>query len=194
MPPKAKFTRDDIVQAALNIVREEGIQALTARALGTKLGSSARPIFTIFQSMEEVQQEVFFAGKELYNRYIKECFEQPSAFMAIGIQYVQFAIREPKLFQLLFMTEKETVPDVASILNFLDDEYADILFSIKKEFGLDEEQAKRFYQHLWIYTHGIASLCVTKTCTFTEEELGKMLYEVGESLYRKMKLEKGEMQ
>lgn len=194
MPPKAKFTRDEIIQAALNIVREDGIEALTARALGAKLGSSARPIFTIFQSMEEVQQEVFFAGKELYDQYIKECFEQPSAFMAIGIQYVQFAVKEPKLFQLLFMTEKETVPDVAGILSFLDDEYADILFAIKNEFGLDEEQAKRFYQHLWIYTHGIATLCVTKTCMFTEEELGKMLYEVGESLYRKMKLEKGEMQ
>ena len=63
MPPKAKFTREEIVQAALGIVREDGIQALTARALGAKLGSSARPIFTIFQSMEEVQQEVFRANR-----------------------------------------------------------------------------------------------------------------------------------
>ena len=58
MPPKAKFSRDEIVETALAIVREDGIQALTARALGDKLGSSARPVFTVFQNMEEVQDAV----------------------------------------------------------------------------------------------------------------------------------------
>lgn len=186
MPPKAKFTKEEIVQAALGIVREDGIQALTARALGSKLGSSARPVFTIFQSMEEVQQEVFNAGKELYNQYTKECLEQTSAFMSIGIQYIRFAAKEPKLFQLLFMTEKESVPDLSSVLNFIEERYDDIFLSIKKDYGIDGLEAKRFYQHLWIYTHGIATLCVTKTCAFTEKEIGEMLYEVGESILRKM--------
>lgn len=57
MPPKAKFTRSQIIQAALAIIRENGMAALSARTLGAKLGSSARPIFTVFQSMEEVQQK-----------------------------------------------------------------------------------------------------------------------------------------
>ena len=57
MPPKAKFTKAEIIEAALNIVRADGYEALTSRALGTYLGSSARPIFTVFKNMEEVQQE-----------------------------------------------------------------------------------------------------------------------------------------
>lgn len=65
MPPKAKFTKEEIIEAALEITRSEGFQALTARALGTKLGSSSRPIFTLFQNMDEVQQEVVNAAKEL---------------------------------------------------------------------------------------------------------------------------------
>ena len=40
MPPKAKFTRAEIIEAALNIVRTDGYEALTSRALGTYLGSS----------------------------------------------------------------------------------------------------------------------------------------------------------
>ena len=67
MPPKAKFTRDIIIQAGLSIVRENGIEALTARALGAKLGSSARPIFTVFQSMDEVQAEVKESAKSIYD-------------------------------------------------------------------------------------------------------------------------------
>ena len=55
MPPRAKFSREEITDAAFAIVRAEGMQALTARSLGDALGSSARPIFTVFQNMEEVQ-------------------------------------------------------------------------------------------------------------------------------------------
>ena len=52
MPPKAKFTKTEIIEAALNIVRTDGYEALTSRALGIYLGSSARPIFTVFKNME----------------------------------------------------------------------------------------------------------------------------------------------
>ena len=68
MPPSAKFTREEIVRAALTLVRTEGFDALTARALGAKLGSSARPIFTVFQNMEEVQQAVMDAAKAVFEK------------------------------------------------------------------------------------------------------------------------------
>ena len=55
MPPKAKFTREEVISAALEIVRANGEEALTARSLGEKLGSSARPVFTLFDSMEEIK-------------------------------------------------------------------------------------------------------------------------------------------
>ena len=64
MPPKPKFTREEITAAALDLVSERGIDALTARDLGVRLGSSARPIFTVFKNMEEVQQAVRQAAME----------------------------------------------------------------------------------------------------------------------------------
>ncbi len=78
---------------------------------------------------------------------------------------------------------------MSNVLNFIEVEHDDIFLAIKAEYGIDKQAAKRLYQHLWIYTHGIATLCVTKTCTFTEKEIESMLYEVGESLLRKMKVE-----
>ena len=51
MPPKAKFTKKEIIEASMSIVQKDGFPALTARALGARLGSSARPIFTVFSSM-----------------------------------------------------------------------------------------------------------------------------------------------
>ena len=66
MPPKAKFNRNEIIDTALCITREQGIEAVTARELGKRLGSSARPIFTVFESMDEVKELVILKSKELW--------------------------------------------------------------------------------------------------------------------------------
>lgn len=186
MPPKAKFTREEITAAALQIVREGGGDALTARALGDRLGSSARPIFTVFRGMEEVQGQVRSAARELYNAYVEEALSENEGdvprFKCVGQQYIRFAVSEPKLFQLLFMREQEKMPDFQNILPLIETNYEGILISIEEEYGVDRLLSLRLYQHLWIYTHGIATLCATRMCGFSGEEIGIMLTEVCRSL------------
>lgn len=187
MPPKAKFTRDEIIEASLAIVKTEGFKALTARALGAKLGSSARPIFTVFDSMEEVQQAVIDEAKRIYKQYVKCGLKEKLPFKGVGRQYILFAMEEPKLFQLLFMKEQELVPNLSGVLPLIEESYDDILYSIQSSYALDEEKSKRLYYHLWIYTHGIASLCATKMCCFTAEEINTMMTDVFVSLLKNMK-------
>ena len=187
MPPKCKFTREEIVKAALDLTREEGIDALTARALGAKLDSSAKPIFTVFENMEEVQSEVRKAAKALYADYIKTGLSEDIAFKGVGTQYILFSIKEPKLFQLLFMAEQPQKPPVKSILPVIDENYPQILASVQNGYGLEEADAERIYRHLWIYTHGIASLCATNMCSFTAEEINGMMTEVFLGLLKEVK-------
>lgn len=185
MPPKAKFTKEEIVNAALDITKTDGISLLTARALGTKLGSSARPVFTVFKNMEEVQNQVIQAAKNLYREYIKTGLSETPPFRGVGKQYILFAIQEPKLFQLLFMTEQKEVPGLSEILPLIDESYDEILLSVKKSYSLNDALSKQLYQHLWIYTHGIASLCATGMCRFSKEEMEKMMAEVSNGLVKK---------
>ncbi len=189
MPPKAKFTKAQITEAAFGILREEGMENLTARALGAKLGSSACPIFTAFANMEEVQQSAIAAAKALYKEYVEKGLSETPAFKGVGMQYIQFAVHEPKLFRRLFMTEQTTVPDFDRVLPLIDQSYAEILASITENYGVTNTAAQRLYSHLWIYTHGIASLCATKMCRFTEEEISDFLTEVFVSLLKKCKEE-----
>lgn len=189
MPPSAKFTREEIVQAALGLVREEGIDALTARALGSRLGSSARPIFTVFQNMEEVQQAVMDAARARYKTYIQKGLTQEKAFQGVGTEYIRFSIEEPKLFQLLFMREREQVPDFAGVLVMIDENYVQILDSIRHDYGMVGAAAERLYRHLWIYTHGIAALCATNMCRFTGGEIENMMVEICRSLLKSMREE-----
>lgn len=187
MPPKCKFSREEIIQVALDLTRTEGINALTARALGTKLGSSPKPIFTVFENMEAVQAEVQKAAKALYAAYIHVGLQQQLPFKGVGTQYILFAIQEPKLFQLLFMSEQPHKPSVAGILPVIDESYDQILLSVQNGYGLDQKDAENLYRHLWIYTHGIAVLCATNMCLFTAEEISRMMSEVFVGLLKEIK-------
>ena len=187
MPPKAKFTREEIVSAALALVREEGMSALTARGLGAKLGSSARPIFTVFNGMEEVSCEVIKAAKLIYDEYVERGLANENAFKGVGTQYILFAINEPKLFQLLFMTENNA--NIENVLTYIEENYSKILDSIKTAYNLKDDKALRLYRHLWIYTHGIAVLCATKTCDFTGEQISDMVTDVFVGVFKKIKAE-----
>lgn len=194
MPPKAKFTKDEIIETALKIVRKRGFDALTARSLGEELGSSARPIFTLFQGMDEVQGEVRKAARNLYDGYVAKALSEDrpyeQAFKSVGVQYILFACTEPKLFQLLFMEEKDNPPDFAGVLPMIDGNYEVILKSVRDSYKLDDESALMLYKHLWVYTHGIASLCAAGMCRFTGEEISEMVTDVFTALLSKYKMEK----
>ena len=100
------------------------------------------------------------------------------------MQYILFAVDEPKLFQLLFMTEQPQSPKLSGILPLIEESYEEILLSIEKEYGFDRAFAQKLYYHLWIYTHGIATLCATQMCRFTEEEISGMMTEVCRGIMR----------
>lgn len=191
MPPKPKFTREDVVRAGLAMARELGMDQLSARALAQRLKSSSCPIFTLFGSMDEVHEAVMEAAKQLYAQYVREGLAQTPAFKGAGMSYIRFAMEEPKLFQALFMRVLPGVPDIDRMLPQLDDNYEQILQSITDAYGLKREVADWIYRHLTIYTHGIATLCVTGTCSFSPEQVNTMLTEVFVGLLAQAK--KGEL-
>lgn len=178
MPPKAKFTRNEILDMALSITREQGMDAVTARELGKRLGSSARPIFTVFENMDEVREQVIVKARELYGKYVEAGLQEPLPFRGVGIAYIRFAMQEPRLFQLLFMRAVGEATDISRILPMIDDNYNKILQSVQLPYGLERNAAERIYQHLWTYTHGIATMSATGLCSYTMEQLEERLTEV----------------
>lgn len=186
MPPKAKFTREEIIDASLSIVQKNGIESLTARELGKALGSSTRPIFTVFKNMDEVIYELKISVKELYKKYIEIGLSEDKPFRGVGKQYILFAIKEPKLFMWLFMTGQKEVLTMSNVLSIIDDNYNKILNSIISCYNIEKKKAIILYKHLWIYSHGIATLCATGICHFEAEEINAMISEVFISLIKNM--------
>lgn len=175
MPPKPKFTKEEIVTAALELVSEKGIEALTARELGVRLGSSARPIFTVFNSMEEVQAEVRAAALKRFESYAEKAMHYTPVFKQVGMQMILFAIEEPKLYQLVYMSENAGATDFEGITQRLGDVAQLCVDVIQRDYSLSEKDAKALFEHVWIYTFGIGALCATGMCRFSQDEIIQML-------------------
>ncbi len=175
MPPKPKFSREDIVDAALGIVQRSGIQALTARELGESLGSSARPIFTLFKSMDEVMQAVRTEAMRRYNAYVSGAKDYFPSFKAIGILMLRYAKEQPRLFQLLFMNENSGARQFSDVFDSLGETANLCLEFVMSDYGLSEEEARFLFQYVWTFTYGVSAMCVTGMCDFSEDELINML-------------------
>ncbi len=167
-----------MITAALNLTRQEGIGAVTARGLGAQLGVSSRPIFTAFRNMEELHEEILKAARELYNGYVELGLADNPPFKGVGMQYFRFAREEPKLFELLFMRAGSAAYSLSDILPVIDDNSDKILRSVQESYGLSLESAHRLYRTLWIFTHGLGCLSVSGMSQLSYEEAGELLTEV----------------
>lgn len=175
MPPKPRFKREEIVAAAMEIVAQKGIEGLTTQELRDVLQCSASPIFTVFDTMKEIQDEVRIAAMKRFEEFAVADIPNMPIFKQIGIKMVLFGVQQPKLYQLLFMQENHNAVTFDDVFGELGDTAALCIDAIEKDYGLTEKQAKILFENVWIYTFGIGALCATRVCNFSKEELGQML-------------------
>ncbi len=102
MPPRTKFNREDIVEAALEISKQGGLSSITARSVAKSLGSSVAPIYVNFETIEDlieaVVQRIFaISGEQIAKQTEKNVFE------SIGKASIAFAREYPVLFRELMM-------------------------------------------------------------------------------------------
>lgn len=172
MPPKFKFTKDEIINAALNVTRNNGISGLTARALAAELGCSVKPIFGLFKNMEEVQQEVLTASNLLYQNYLREDMAKGKypPYKASGMAYIRFAKEERELFRLLFMRDRSNEK-----IEENKEEIKPLMQLIQQNLGISEDDAYLFHLEMWLYVHGIATMIATSYLDWDDEFISKVL-------------------
>lgn len=178
MPPKPKFTKEEVARAALAIVKESGVPALTARELGKRLGCSASPIFTVFANMDEVKWAARALALQEFEHYISDYQAYFPAFKRIGMKMVSYAIHEPELYKLLFMQEHPQGQRFSDTMGELGTMADTCIALLRRDHDLTQEEAAALFEQMWVYTFGIGSLCAMKVCDFTEEEIANRLGQI----------------
>lgn len=175
MPPKAKYTREEIIEIAFQMARENGIESVVARELGKKMGTSSSPIFTAFKNMEELQLAVRDRAMQEFESFIKDALNYTPAFKYVGVKMVQFSMQEPKLFQLLYMKEHEESQKFEDLVYELGDTVEVCVEVMQSDYALTRAEAELVFKQVWMHTFAICVLAANKVCHFKPEEISEML-------------------
>ena len=174
MPPKVKVTKEEIINTTLSLVRKIGTEAINARAIASALNCSTQPIFSNFESMEELQEKTIIAAYELYLDFINKEVESGKypKYKSFGMAYIRFAKDEKELFKLLFMRDR-TEEDKSPSPDF--NEAVQMIMSAN---GVTQEVAMLIHLELWSCVHGIATMMATSFLQLEWNLISDMLTDV----------------
>ena len=189
MPPKAKYTKKEIVECTVEMVRNHGADVISARNVAVALGTSTAPIFTAFSGIDELILAVKERTIEIYKgRYLSSALSSELPFKSAGLAYIRFAKEEPELFKLVFMGKGED--DAQShYLPSGDPTSEDVFGALSLSHRLDSETAKYIYNHMSVYAYGLAVLFARRSCVFTMDDVDRMLSEMFYALKSRKELE-----
>ncbi|HEX3037643.1 MAG TPA: TetR/AcrR family transcriptional regulator [Oscillospiraceae bacterium] len=173
MPPKVSITKDMILSAAFELVREDGFENLTSRKLAKRLNCSIQPIFHTYKNMDALKEDLLEVSNEYFGNYLQSSISSDNALLSIGLAYIDFAKNESKLFKLLFLSGNIDVKNLADLVSA--QEHSFILQNISEVEELNDK-AKLFLSS-WIYIHGIACIVVANPVSFSREEILELLQQ-----------------
>ena len=185
MPPKVKFTSNEIIEAAVKITRTKGIAAVTAREVGRALGVSSRPLFTYFDTVEELKREVYIYAKNLYKEYVENGLKAEIPFLGVGQQYLRFAKDEPNLYKYLFLTPPDGVRGgVMEGLKLSQDLARESLMRI---YNMDADTADKYFRDLWLVAYGFTTMIAIGECPYNDEQISAIFTEFSLSICKAYK-------
>lgn len=182
MPPKIKVTKEEIMNAAVDIVRREGAQALNARNIAAALDCSTQPVFSNFATMDLLRMAVVQKADGLCRDYMQREMEsgQYPAYKANGMAYIRFAKEEKELFKLLYMRDRsgELVPENTELTGSMEK-------IVQENTGLAGNDVKLFHLEMWAYVHGIATMFATGFLDLEWQLVSQMLTDAYQGLRKR---------
>ena len=185
MAPKNKFTREEMVAAAVQVVRKNGAASLTAKSLAGELGTSTQPVFTCFGTMDTAKAEVYAAAGRLFDDYLAEGMKEEVSFFGFGMQYIRFVQEEPELYRLLFLMRPDDLGSGAfAIMRHMQEI---VRPSLVETYHISEQEADRYFRDLWLVVHSLSTLIVTGECPYSDREIGQILTGFSVSIFKAIK-------
>ena len=169
MPAARKVSREEIVEAALDVLRDGGFSSVNARSVAKKMGCSTQPIYFSFRNMDELKAALIERAVQMHEQRVRDSLRahegNDSRYSSYGMGFVQFAAEEKQLFRWLYLEGEQLGPYQNDIL------LPEVIGVIMEEFGYGEDVARRFHQDMIYFTYGLAILANTGHLPLTETEL-----------------------
>ena len=177
MPPKAKITKQMIIDAGLQVIRRDGQENLNVRRIASELNCSTQPIMYHYASVNDLRADIYQAADALHSDYILAPVEtMQNPMLAIGLNYIRFACEERHLFRFLFQSDQF---HSASFMELLDvNGMHPLLQPLCMQANLTEQQAKTVFAALFGCVHGAASLLANNSIAYDASYYTELLTAV----------------
>ena len=167
MPPRAKITKDMVVDAAFEIARTEGAEQINARTVSQKLGCSTQPVMYHFATIEDLKRAAYEKTDQFHTGYLMNVGEQSDGLLlGIGRNYIRFAIEEPNLFRFLFQSGyavENSLPEM-----FDSEGLKPLIAAMQEASGMNETQMKEVFLTIAMVAHGYASIIANNSLAYDE--------------------------
>ncbi len=176
MAAKTKLSPEDIVGAALEVIRQQGEEKFSAREVAKKLGCSTQPIIYNFTNMETLKQATLCEADRFHTEYIvRHLQEKGGSIQQLALSHIEFARDEQNLFRFLFLNGrhnqmKDNKPQLLSSQE--GNAFTEMTAKIT---GLRLEYATRLFTSMWWMVHGIATMVATDMCYYSNEQIIQQL-------------------
>lgn len=172
--PKAKITREMVIDAAFEVTRIMGSENVNARTVSEKLGCSTQPVMYHFARIEEMKRAVYEKADRFHTEYLMNITDpQEGVMLGIGLNYIRFAIKEPNLFKFLFQSGFAVEN---SLLDMIDsEELIPVLSAMRGAMEMDMEQTKEVFLTIALFAHGYASIIANNSLEYDEKVVAKHL-------------------
>ena len=190
MPPKVKITREMMLDAVLALTRKQGFESVNARNIATELDCSTRPIFTVYQNMEEMKKDFLEFAYSFYCSYVEQYKKKSGVETDLiwPLSYLSFAQEDPNLFQLLFVDDMAL--DLGKSMDFYQEmENGEKADAFAQRQGLERQKGRKVFLDLFLYAHGMAVLTAVGKMHLQQKEQAAMVRTMLEA---RIQWEKGE--
>lgn len=180
MPSSPKIKREDMLQAALEIVIENGYAALNIKAVAGRLGCSTAPISWQFGGMDGLREELIpFAEQYVERTYYSVDDNEVATFEQRGKGTVDMALEKPNLFRFLYMGDRKQLLSTGFELQNNNQDGNSEFSKMAAVLGISLEQALDFAMTMMVYTQGMGTLVASRIVTDTKENMYHMLHNTG---------------
>ncbi len=167
MPPRAKITKEMVIDAAFEVAREAGGENINARTVAKKLNCSTQPIMYHFATIEELKKAVYAKLDGFHTEYLMSVNPQEDVMLGIGLNYIRFAVEEPNLFRFLFQSGFAVENNLLEMID--SEELEPVITAMQEAMNLNREQTKDVFITLALFVHGYASIIVNNALEYDEE-------------------------
>lgn len=187
MPPKTKFTKEQILDSSFEIANEEGFDGITIRKVADKLGASIAPIYVNFKNLDELK----YALAEKITQLIQDVILSTTThdpFLDIGAGNIRLAMEYTQIYRDFHLNPN--CKKYFKLDSSHHEKMVEKMASSQKLEGVGQKQMTDILQIMALVTEGIIFSLLTGRVSSTYDELIAYIEDVAEDVIAGYKLRK----